>query len=61
LGKNRISRREDIKERNPILGKNRLSHCDEIKEIRFWGKIGFLTALILKKSDFLEKSDFSPR
>jgi len=29
-----------------------------IKEIRFFGKIGFLSAS-KKKSDFLEKSDFS--
>jgi hypothetical protein len=34
---------------------------EKIKEIRFFGKIGFLTVPRLKKSDFLEKSDFSPR
>jgi len=32
----------------------------KIKEIRFWGKIGFVTAMRLKKSDFGEKSDLLP-
>jgi len=41
------------------LGTNRLSRRFEIKEIRFCGKIGFIAALILKKSDFGEKSAFS--
>jgi len=40
------------------LGKNRLSRRDDFKEIRFWGKIGLGAALILKKSDFGEKSDW---
>jgi len=31
------------------LGKNRISHREDIKEIRFWGKIGFPAAKILKK------------
>jgi len=41
------------------LGTNRIYRCFEIKEIRFWGQIGFLAALRLKKSDFGDKSDLS--
>jgi hypothetical protein len=49
--------------RNPIFWKNRISQIvPGVQEIRFFGKIGFFKPCpVSKKSDFLEKSDFSNR